>query len=314
MFLNSGNGLYQVNVRIDCNATEGVGYAFEPASNQLSDGNLQLSQIAVSVGQNVAQGDLVGTLLEVASGAHVHFDYTNTGRPLPEDVFTPTARTSVLTLLHVVWPHARMCHGLPRVIVPAAITTDGDPSDWLGLEAEAGDWMNDASPTYAGDDIQALYMARDDTNLFLRMDLWENVNPSFQNGFPPNEGRYSFSIMNDGPYPALYFSVAYDSATSAWSLGHAGSNGPGTPVQLQGPQFVGVNGQVIEVEIPLADIGFPKVFTWSRAEVADCCVSPTVTVLDETHCVSELRLPLFEDGFESGDPCFWSAYAGISCR
>jgi len=292
LFQNPGNGFWQVNVSITCGTTEGVGYAFEPFSDQESDGNIQLSQIIVTEGQSVSQGDLIGTLLVVDSGgAHVDFAYYSQGEPVcPAQVFTPEARASVLNLLEVIWPHSRICYGLPRTISSAAISADGNPTDWLGIAAEAGDWENDdtTTPAYDGDDIEALYLARDSSNLYLHLNLWEDVNPLFQNHPPPHEGRYSFSIMNDGPFPDLYFSVAYDASNSVWSLGHNGSNGPGTPPQLQGPQFVGVSGDVIEVVIPLFDIGDPHLIFEARGEVTVCCVDPEnwTIILDETHCVT----------------------------
>lgn len=141
------------------------------------------------------------------------------------------------------------------------------------------------------------------------MDLWEHVNPSFGNGPSPDEGRYSFYLQNDGPYQYLYLSVAYDDDKSIWSLGYNGSNGTDFQPKLQGPEFVGVNGGVIEVKVPLSSIGRPTTFSHVRGEVLNCCV-PNFQVLDETHCVSNFTttttittpqggIALSPDGFAS---------------
>lgn len=102
---------WQVNVRIRYNSTYYVEYSFEPFSTVQSDGNTQLANILISVGQNVAQGDIIGNLYTVGSAAHVHFGlYKNGAAICPEPYFTPEARTSILNLLYVVWPGANMCY------------------------------------------------------------------------------------------------------------------------------------------------------------------------------------------------------------
>lgn len=108
---NNISSNWQVNVRIKYNSTYSVEYAFEPFSAAQSDGNTQLANILVSVGQNVAQGDVIGNLYTVGSGAHVHFGLYKSGAAIcPEPYFTPEARTSILNLLYVVWPNANMCY------------------------------------------------------------------------------------------------------------------------------------------------------------------------------------------------------------
>ena len=283
---------WQVNVNLRIDATYWAGYAFEPMSDQESDADFQLTQLLVSEGQTVAQGDVIGYLLTVGPGAHVHFSLYEVWDPIcPDPYFTPAARNSILNVLRWTWPYAQICYGLEQAIPAALIILDGDPTDWAGIAPVAGDWQNDDLPLgYSGDDIEALYLARSANNLYLRVDLWENVNPSFGNGPAPEEGRYSVQLDTDSlSYPDLYLSVAYDVDNSWWALGHNGSNPPGSPPDLEErPDLVGVSGGVIEIAVPLASIGNPTRIDGLRAETVNCCVVPTFDVLDETHCVNNL--------------------------
>ena len=174
------------------------------------------------------------------------------------------------------------CGGSTALTIPTAtITVDGNTTDWNGISALATDPQGDSSTSYTGDDINALYGAKDSTNLYIRMDLWENANTNFWNFPSPNNGRYAFEIKNNGSYNQLYLGVAYDSNISQWSVGFNGSNGS-TPSTLQGTSFVGVSGSVIELKVPLADIGNPTAFDSIRGEVNDCCAhSDPPTTLDE---------------------------------
>ena len=138
--------------------------------------------------------------------------------------------------------------------------------------------------SYVGDDISALYVARDSDNLYLRMDLWENANTSFANGPPPHEGVYSFIVNNNGTYPNLTLTVEFDffQTNSQWCLG---CNDTGVPPELVGSDLVGVSGSVIEVRAPLSTIGNPTIFDNISAEVTNCCVTSPV-VLDDTPCLT----------------------------
>lgn len=164
-------------------------------------------------------------------------------------------------------------------IQTASITVDGDPGDWSGINALATDPQGDDSPSYTGDDIKGLYVAKDSDDLYLRMDLWENANTSFGNGPAPEAGRYAFSIENNGPYGHMYPGVAYDDSLSQWSLGHNGSSSD-VPPGLEGPGFVGVSGGVIELRVPLVLVGDPSIYFGITGQVENCCVEDFV-VLDE---------------------------------
>jgi hypothetical protein len=152
------------------------------------------------------------------------------------------------------------------VIASRTITVDGIATDWSGIAVLATDPQGDDSPSFAGDDIKALYIARDATNLFIRMDLWDNANLNFQNSPPPYDGRYSIFIDNIGPYPYMELGIAYDSYAAQWSLGYNGSSSD-VPLGLAGPNFVGVSGNIIELKIPLNLIGNPSQYNKINGEV-----------------------------------------------
>jgi hypothetical protein len=288
----NGIGQHQVNVEIEYDSTYSVIYAFETWSDIQADGDAQLSNIFSHIELNdiIPQGHIIGELFKAGDAAHIHFGLRENGMDVcPEPYFTPGARISILNVLHKIHPHARMCYGLEATVPTANIVVDGNTADWSGVNVLAWDWQDVFAPDFPGADIQALYLARDATNLYLRLDLWENANPNFGNAPDPYRGRYSFRLENSGPYPDLFLSVA--GGYIQWSLGFNGSNGPGTPALLDNrPDLVGVIGNVIEVKVPLWIIGFPTEFQLIYAEVSDCCIDPNnVTVVDETHCISNLH-------------------------
>ncbi len=102
---------WQVNVSIKYNGTYSVEYAFEPFSTAQSDGDTQRANILVSAGQNILQGDIIGNLYTVGSGAHVHFGlYKNGVAICPEPYLTPTSKDSILNLIHKDHPDWNMCY------------------------------------------------------------------------------------------------------------------------------------------------------------------------------------------------------------
>jgi hypothetical protein len=102
---------WQVSVRIICDPTYAAIYAFEPMAAVEADGKSQLAHVAVSEGQSVAQGDIVGFLLAPNKGSHVDFGFYASGDPIcPEPYFTPEARDSIVRLIRATWPGAKMCY------------------------------------------------------------------------------------------------------------------------------------------------------------------------------------------------------------
>jgi hypothetical protein len=129
---NSVTSNWQVNLLIVCNpyvpdpnmggyfSPLAVETIFEPRSTIQTDGQAQLDNITVTMGQAVTQGDVIGSLYTAGEGAHVHFGTLPLGSMLahgvpnmpncPEPHFAPAAKTSILNLLHAVWPGAGMCY------------------------------------------------------------------------------------------------------------------------------------------------------------------------------------------------------------
>ena len=115
---------------------------------------------------------------------------------------------------------------------------------------------------------RALYVAQSATHLFMRLDLWENVNTNFGNGPIDEEyGRYALELASDAPIDHMFLGIAFDRDGGVWSLGHNGASAE-APAVLEGPSFVSVAGSVIEFGASLDLIGNPSVFTEVRAESA----------------------------------------------
>jgi len=164
------------------------------------------------------------------------------------------------------------------------IIVDGNPDDWNGISALVTDTQGDDSPSYIGDDIKSLFIAKDTDYLYLRMDLWDSVNTNFGNGPSPNEGIYQISVYNDGPYDRMQLGIGYDLTISQWSLGYNGSSSD-VPQGLEGPGYVGVSGGIIEIKLPFALIGTPSNYQGVEGEVNNCCVQD-YGILDEAGLVS----------------------------
>jgi len=113
LFFNTGNGLYQGNVLIECSAdpTGGLIYAFEPMSPDINVGNLQIANITVTDGDPVAAGDLIGNLVISEPGSHLHWgvvsDFTQVC-PVPH--LTPAVAADLLTLIRRDHPTWEICH------------------------------------------------------------------------------------------------------------------------------------------------------------------------------------------------------------
>jgi len=102
---------WQVNISVLCDERYSIGYAFEPMGVQ-QDGETQLDNIAVSIGQTVSQGDIIGRLHWAdKESAHVHFNlWEDSEMVCPEQFFTSEARESILRLIHKDNPDWNMCN------------------------------------------------------------------------------------------------------------------------------------------------------------------------------------------------------------
>jgi hypothetical protein len=102
---------WQVNVRIRYNATFALEYVFETFSISQADGDAQRGHVLVSNGQTVSQGQVIGRLQAVGSGAHVHFGLLRNGTAIcPEPYFTAATRQSVLALVQATYRGSNMCY------------------------------------------------------------------------------------------------------------------------------------------------------------------------------------------------------------
>jgi len=128
------NGNWKVEVAIACDEyvidPESGGYFIplttkyylETMSSDPLVGQAQLDNIMFTLGQSVAQGDIIGYLNAVNQDTHLHFELVQFGQskfqvlgisgiPLcPQGQFSPSAQNSVLNLLQTAWPGAELCY------------------------------------------------------------------------------------------------------------------------------------------------------------------------------------------------------------
>lgn len=180
----------------------------------------------------------------------------------------------------------------PILIPNATITLDGNTADWSSVDLSLNDSQNDYLSAYTGTgaDIKSLYIAKDSSNLYVRMDLWDNANTNFWNYPPPNNGCYRLKVDCNGPYRDFVIGVAYNNPLGRWEMGYNGANSSSVPSGLQGPVFVGVSGAVIEIKIPLSNLGNPTEFYEFNGETVT--VMPN-TVIDE----ARFRAPVTIEGY-----------------
>ncbi len=103
----------QVEVEIRFNSAYSALYAFEPMTSSQADGDTQLANILVSVGQQVSQGEIIGNLFVSGEGSHVHFGLINNNQSPPElcpdPFFSDEARASILTLIQASGSDLGLC-------------------------------------------------------------------------------------------------------------------------------------------------------------------------------------------------------------
>ena len=126
----SGNVGFSIDIRYNQNLSALL--AFEPDSQDISIINKQRAEIAVSVGQIVKQGDLIGRLVVFLPssaqvfGPHVHWSIVQVdlqekplGRLCPRTYCTPQAQTQVDEMFERLWlEHALPNHDAPCAVLP----------------------------------------------------------------------------------------------------------------------------------------------------------------------------------------------------
>jgi murein DD-endopeptidase MepM/ murein hydrolase activator NlpD len=110
---NLGNQeLWQVNVIVKHNDNYRYAFAFETFSANAADGQTQRNMIAVSKGQTIVQGDIIGSsyMPNPAVQVTVHFSFIRDGVSIcPEPYFSDEARASILQLIHKNHPDWVFC-------------------------------------------------------------------------------------------------------------------------------------------------------------------------------------------------------------
>ncbi len=158
----------------------------------------------------------------------------------------------------------------------AAITVDGNVSDWNGIYPVVSDPLNDNLLDYSGADIAAVYAAYDDVWLFVRIELTEAPSTFFNNGPTPNAGRYWISF---DPFAHVGLTHTND----GWALGESGTMGEG--ISQLGTSVVAVGGTSIELKVLRADLDAADGWLDLRTAMQNCCDDPWYNV-DETECRS----------------------------
>ena len=114
LWQNTDNNNWQVNIAIKYNNSFTYEYGFEPMSALQADGQTQLDNILVAVGDSVNSGQLIGRLHSPLGGSHVHFSlFQNLLFTCPEPYFTTAAQISIMNILHNTFPSIpdiKMCY------------------------------------------------------------------------------------------------------------------------------------------------------------------------------------------------------------
>jgi hypothetical protein len=117
IYMNPRNNQWQVNVRVKYNEDFIYHILFEPRAPSEDEIALQRAAIPISVGQKVAEGELLGKILDLSHGdlsggeAGIHFDLRkNEELVCPGNYFTLDALEEMLALLWAMYPQAKICY------------------------------------------------------------------------------------------------------------------------------------------------------------------------------------------------------------
>jgi len=128
----------------------------------------------------------------------------------------------------------------------AAITVDGFGGDWTGLSPMVQDTSGDDATGFAGADIRNVLAAVDGSNLYLMATFWDGAPDT--NWAIANDPAYAFVFDDDGLGNFWGYAIGYASApASTWVVDGLNMMDVGATVAV---------GNVIEVSVPLTDLGF----------------------------------------------------------
>ncbi len=134
-----------------------------------------------------------------------------------------------------------------QVVGNDSIAMDGDMSDWSGVSAVATDISGDGSESYSGSDLGDLYLAKDDTYLYVAITL--------NDGAPNQDLAYRASFIKQYGFPEtgniLLTSVFY---IEGWGWLASSRSDEETPLFYMGSE-IGVGTDLIEYRVFLSDLG-----------------------------------------------------------
>lgn len=136
------------------------------------------------------------------------------------------------------------------VVANGAITLDSSMSDWSGVSVAASDKGGDGSPVIPGFDIGDLYLAKDDTYLYVAITI--------NDGAPNQDIGYFFALTGEygvwNDNDAWWTNAGYDTGIFAWSS-YSGRAIDGIPTFTTYDFQATPGADFIEYRVPLADIG-----------------------------------------------------------
>ncbi len=204
-------------------------------------------------------GDVLG--LYGGTAAIVDGEFKVTGTPTPVVVEIGSITSGVAFDLGLVMPP------LPRISMPIF---DGNGAGWTGIQPAGTDTIGDniapgTGSLLSGSDIEAVYIAQDADNLYLRMDIAGTANTMFQ-GMSNNAdkaGKYRLRILtNASGYNNIEIGMAYMEWQKGWGFWADDANNQWQDIpEFQSQGTIAVQGGIIELALPLNVLNHPSEFT-----------------------------------------------------
>ncbi len=117
IYQNEHNGQWQVNLGVHFNSSFRYHILFEPRAHSQDEVEQQRSAIPLVLGQQLQQGEFIGTILDLSSGdlsageVTIHFDIWKGQKNIcPAPYFTAEAYTGMLALVRAMYPGAELCY------------------------------------------------------------------------------------------------------------------------------------------------------------------------------------------------------------